>query len=106
MIKILLKLWPALTPIFAYIIWVYVIKGIILRKIYQRVRKDEKVIDGDFKVVGENSTNTNSSANSSAESKQKQTVRDFSLENKVFLFCLYAGLIVMIISLILTALSK
>jgi hypothetical protein len=60
LIKILLKIWPALTPILLYAIWQLFIKKIInrlLRKNYcaknnnSQSNNEEKIIEGEFAEV-------------------------------------------------------
>ena len=71
LIKILLKIWPALTPILLYTIWQLFIKKIInrlLRKNYcaknnnSQSNNEEKIIEGEFAEVKKNQENQNFSA--------------------------------------------
>jgi hypothetical protein len=88
MLKLLLKIWPALIPITVYIFWVLVID----RWLIQKILKKDGVIEGE-KVVGEKST----------EAKKSGI---FSLQNRCFVIILYMTLILGILILISFALSK
>jgi hypothetical protein len=96
LIKFLLKIWPALLPIAVYIFWVYVIEDLILRRIF----KDKKTIKGEFKIVGEKSTEEDSKKNS------PQKIGKFSLQNHCFVTILYMSLILAILLLIAMAFSS
>lgn len=74
MLKIILKLWPALSPIVIYFLWV-LLERLILKKIFSK--KNEK--DGE-KIIGESST-------------EIKEVGTFSLQNRRFVFVLYISLI-------------
>jgi len=74
MLKILLKLWPALLPIAIYFVW------ILLQRFFQKRR--QKRHDAAEKIIGESSTENKSKA--------------FSLRNRFFVFMLYASLILAI----------
>jgi len=95
--KILLKIWPALTPILLYVIWQFFIKRIInriLRKNYcaknnnSQSNNKEKIIEGEFADI----------ESEDFESKQnnEQAKNIFSLENKNFVRILYLSLILAI----------
>lgn len=84
MLKLILKLWPALLPIIIYILWVLVIENILIKKILRK--KD--YIEGE-KVVGEKAT---------AKSEKK-----FSLQNRSFVFVLYISFIAAIVTLVFSA---
>jgi hypothetical protein len=88
MLRLLLKIWPALIPITIYILWVLVIDKILIKKILRR--KD--YIEGE-KIVGEKTT----------EAPEKKM---FSLQNRNFVITLYATFILAILTLIFSALSK
>jgi hypothetical protein len=101
LIKILLKIWPALTPILLYAIWQLFIKKIInrlLRKNYcaknnnSQSNNEEKIIEGEFAEVKKNQENQNFSAKKNDEEPNKI----FSLNNKNFVIILYLSLILAI----------
>lgn len=104
-----------MTPILAYILWVYVIEGVILRKLLQPKKplkkSGEKIVEGEFKIVGEKSTveenkkRDGSHDSTEAGQSQKQKTSDFSLHNKRFVVVLYVSLIAMIVSLVMSAIS-
>jgi hypothetical protein len=109
MIRLLTKIWIALIPILLYLFWIYVIENIILRKLLQP-KKKKKIIDGEFEVVGEKSTDGTSQENSNNKADQnstdtlgKNSYGNFSLHNKRFVFTLYVSFIAMIVSLIVSA---
>ena len=93
LIKFLLKIWPALLPIVVYIFWVYVIEDLILRRIF----KDKKTIKGEFKIVGEKSTEDFENKNSA------EKIGKFSLQNRSFVTIIYISLILAILLLIAMA---
>ena len=82
MLKILLKLWPALLPIVIYLLWVFVIEKFFLQKFF--CKKTD--IEGE-KLVGEGST-------------EIKKMKIFSLQNQHFIAVLYSSLIVAIALLI------
>ena len=86
--RFILKLWPALTPILFYLIWVFVIERLILKKLL----KKSDIIEGE-KIIGEKSTNV-------------RKLSPFSLENRKFMVVLYLSIIFAIITLIISALSS
>jgi hypothetical protein len=99
--KILLKIWPALTPILLYVIWQFFIKKIInriLRKNYcaknnnSQSNNKEKIIEGEFADIDKNQENKNFSATKNDD----YTKNVFSLENKNFVRILYLSLILAI----------
>ena len=85
MLRLLLKVWPALIPITIYILWVLVIKKFLIKKILRR----SDYINGE-KVVGEKTTEK----------------KIFSLQNHNFVITLYATFILAILTLIFSAFSK
>lgn len=96
LIKILLKIWPAITPIILYFLWVFVstiIIGKIRRYASGVVNQESKAkksdyIDGKYKVVEE-------------KPAQKTGFRSkMSFSNKNFVFSLYLGLIILVLTLI------
>jgi hypothetical protein len=82
LLKILLKIWPALTPIILYIIWNILIKILFKKKDY---------IEADYKDVN-NKTTSN--------------ISPYSLKNKQFIFVIYLSLIFLIISFLSFALQN
>jgi hypothetical protein len=88
MLKLLLKIWPAFTPIIVYILWVFVVEGLILKKIL----KKEEIIEGE-KVVGEKTTQK------IAENPVKKAGK-FSLKNRCFVTIVYMTLVLAILILI------
>jgi hypothetical protein len=100
LIKILLKIWPAITPILLYIIWEFFIKKLInriFRKNYcvknnnSQSNNEEKIIEGEFVEVGDKKSDQK------FESKSEKI---FSLENKNFVIILYISLIIAIACII------
>ncbi len=87
MIKLLLKIWPALTPIIIYFLWILAQKlayKIIARKI---AKKAGRIIDATYQEVNPNNTQDN----------KKGKVGDFSLQNRQFIMVLYLSLFIAII---------
>lgn len=80
-LKILLKIWPALLPIILYLFWVYVIDRIILKKL-----RKAKIIEGEFEEVGQN-----------------KVTNPFSIKNRHFILIIYLSLILLIISFLFLA---
>lgn len=96
MIKILLKILPALSPLLIYILWQVFIKKIfnkILAKKYLANKKTPKIIDGEFEDVANNVD--------SQQASQSSTI--FSLCNKNFVIAIYLSLILAILALIISA---
>ncbi len=91
LIKLLLKIWPALIPILLYLFWVFVVEKIIIKKFF----KKSKIIEGEFKIVGEGET----------AQPRNLAIPKFSLQNRVFVTVLYLSFILAIIALVLTAIS-
>lgn len=105
LIKILLKIWPALTPILLYAIWQLFIKKIInriFRKNYcvknnnSQSNNEEKIIEGEFAEVKKNQENQNFSA----QKNHQEPNKIFSLNNKNFVIILYLSLILAIVCVI------
>jgi len=81
LLKLLLKIWPSLTPIIAYIFWVYIVEGILIKKLFSK----NKVIDA------------------KREGQKEYVIKEpkaFSLNNKRFVFILYITLILSIFTFI------
>jgi len=91
--KILLKIWPALTPILIYAIYQLFLKK-LLNKIYKSKNNfnqsnSTKIIDAEIEeVVGQKNTETKNSTNI------------FSLRNKNFIIILYLSLILAIVAVL------
>jgi hypothetical protein len=104
LIKILLKIWPALFPILIYTFWQIIIKRIlnkISRKKYcaKTYNSQGKIIDGEKdeeKIVG--AKTTESTAKSGATESNQSKI--FSLENKNFVLIVYLSLILAILCVI------
>lgn len=101
LIKILLKIWPAITPILLYVIWQFFIKKLInriFRKNYcaknnnSQSNNEEKIIEGEFVNIDKNQENQNFSAKKNEENSKNI----ISLENKNFVRILYLSLILAI----------
>jgi hypothetical protein len=97
MLKFLLKIWPAFLPILVYIFWIYVIEDILIKKIL----RPKKIIDGEFKIVGEKSTEQNSQSET-----EKPKISKFSLQNSCFVTILYLSLSLAILGLIASAVGR
>lgn len=91
LIRLLLKIWPALLPILFYLFWIFVVEKIIIKKFF----KKSKIIEGEFKIVGEGET----------AQPNNSSIPKFSLQNRVFVMVLYLSFILAIIALVLTAFS-
>ncbi len=98
LLKFLLKIWPALLPITLYILWFLVIEKIILKLF--RIRH-KKIIEGEFKIVGERATEEQK--NNFGNDFLKKKPNHFSLHNPWFVGVLYVSLIMAISSLIFIA---
>lgn len=87
LLKILLKIWPALIPIALFIIY-----KLIIVKLINRLKNKNKTIEGE-KVIG----------NSSTESQPKNSQKLFNLNDKNLIITLYLSVITMILCLIILA---
>ncbi len=87
MIKILLKIWPALLIIALYCLWVLLIRKKLVKK-----SKNDNIVEGEYKIVENEQKNQESSK-----------ISPFSLENRTFIMILYISLMLIIFSLIFTA---
>jgi hypothetical protein len=99
LLKIFLKIWPSLIPIVVYLVWVYVIDGFFMKRFFKR----KKIIEGEFKTVGEKSTEAKNSK--SGEGEEKGIIGKFSLQNQCFVLVLYLSLMLSIITLLVAAFS-
>jgi len=82
MLRALLKIWPAFTPLALYLLWVFIMW--MLRKKPQK--KD--YIEGEFQVLN------------------NQKIPYFSLKNRDFILVLYATLVIAILMMLYTAYSN
>lgn len=83
LIKILLKIWPGLSPLIAYIFWNFVVKKLVDSK---------KSAKNDLKVVGAKSTEQSTKSwfdNQKQQKKFKKKILVFSLKNRTFVMVLY-----------------
>ncbi|MFT6106038.1 MAG: hypothetical protein ACJA0S_000971 [Rickettsiales bacterium] len=96
-IKLLLKIWPAITPILIYSLWLLA-KG-IARKIIMRSldKKANKIIDGVFEEVNKEQK---------GDVKEEKVIGDFSLENRQFILVLYVSIFIAIICFLFFALNS
>jgi hypothetical protein len=86
-LKILLKVWPALLPIILYIIWNFLVKKLLI-KIF--TKKD--YIEANYQDLNED--------------QKKNETSPYSLKNKQFIFVIYLSLIFLIISFLSFALQS
>jgi hypothetical protein len=95
-IKLLLKIWPATTPILVYFLWILA-KG-IARKIIMRSlnKKANRIIDGVFEEVDKEQKNS---------PEEEKKIGDFSLQNRQFIVVLYLSIFVAIICFLFFALN-
>ena len=91
-LKILLKLWPALIPILLYILWVWLSKKL----------KQKDYIDADFQEVKDDKK---SNKDSTRKAKNRQ-IGAFSLRNTIFIAVIYLSLILTILSFLFFAISS
>ncbi|MFM7620716.1 MAG: hypothetical protein ACKO47_03835 [Alphaproteobacteria bacterium] len=87
LLKIFLKIWPALVPIVLFIIY-----KLFIVKLINRLKNKNKTIEGE-KVVGDSKTTLQ------ATSPQKL----FNFNDKNLIITLYLSLIIMILCLIILA---
>lgn len=76
-LKLLLKIWPALTPIILYIFWTFIIEGILIKKLLKK-----------SSIIA-----TSKRKNKDKEEYVINEVGTFSLQNKKFVIVLYISLI-------------
>ncbi len=96
-LKLLLKIWPALIPILLYIFWI-----IIKRMIKNHFRK-KSYIEGEFMEVKNYEKDMTSHKSRVITNDNKQIIGDFSLRNPKFIIIVYLSLSLIIISLIFFA---
>ncbi len=92
MIRLILKIWPALLPITLYLLWVFVFS-----KLISRIFRKKDYIDANFDIIDEKT---------GQKTEKNAKIGRFSLENRVFVAVLYVSLLMMIFSLILLALKQ
>ena len=85
LLKLILKIWPSLIPITAYIFWTFVVEGFLLKKIFKKATILETKRNKKEYVI--------------------EKPGHFSLRNKRFVFVLYVSFILAIITLIYFALN-
>ncbi len=86
-IKLLLKIWPALTPILIYCLW------ILAQKIAYRIltKKAGRIINATYQEVNPNRSNQKE------DNKETQKVSHFSLQNRQFIIVLYLSFFIAIV---------
>ncbi|MFT6077120.1 MAG: hypothetical protein ACJA02_000489 [Myxococcota bacterium] len=96
-IKLLLKIWPAITPILIYFLWTLA-KGIARKMIMRNLnKKANKIIDGVFEEVDKDQKDN---------VDKEEKVGDFSLQNRQFILVLYISIFVAIICFLFFALNS
>lgn len=88
LLKILLKIWPALVPIALYLIW-----QLLIKKIIRKLKAKNNTIEGE-KIVGEDSSKI-----------KENNKKIFDLSDKNLIITLYLSVIIMILCLIILAFS-
>jgi hypothetical protein len=88
MLKLILKIWPAFIPLMVYVVWVYIIDRVLLKKFL----KKSDTFEGE-KVVGEKTT-------------EVKKLGVFSLQNRCFVIILYMTFALGILVLITFAFTK
>ncbi|MFT4718470.1 MAG: hypothetical protein ACI9IL_000802 [Rickettsiales bacterium] len=86
-LKILLKIWPALTPIAIYFFWV------IVKRVLSKLLQKKDYITTDYKDLNKSDSKHNN-------------IPPYSLRNKQFIFVIYLSLIFLIISFLSFALQE
>ena len=110
LVKILLKIWPALTPILIYICWQLFLKKSV-NKIFRsnadlnqhnNMKQEGRVIDAEFEQLDEKMKNnkTDSSKNLSDKQQKDDKEQIFSLNNKNFVIIIYISLIAGVLCII------
>jgi hypothetical protein len=95
LLKLILKIWPAITPILIYFFWILAKR--IARNLAMKAANKvaNKIIDGEFVEVN----------NKGKKIKEEDNVGDFSLQNKHFIITLYLSFFVAIICFLFFALQ-
>ena len=88
-IKLLLKIWPALLPILIYCLW------ILAQRIFNKLwnRKSARIINATYQEVNHQEVNPNHKESDQTNDK----INDFSLQNHRFIVVLYLSFFVAII---------
>lgn len=94
-LKLLLKIWPSLIPLSAYVFW------IIVQRLIRNYFRKKNYIEGEFEEV----VDPNNSERSTKNPQNIKKTGDFSLKNPKFLVVIYVTLILVIGSLIFFAFS-
>ena len=110
LMKILLKIWPALTPIFIYICWQLFLKKLV-NKIFRskadlnqhNIGDGERVIEAEF-CKSDQDLKTDSLKNLSNKKQKSGKEQIFSLSNKNFVIIIYINLIAGVLCIISFAL--
>jgi hypothetical protein len=89
-LKLLLKIWPSLIPIFSYIAW------IVIQNMVKNYFNRKNFIEGEFAEVGKNGK----------KKKSVNNIGHFSLKNPRFIFVIYLSLIFMIFSFLFFAIGS
>lgn len=87
LLKIFLKIWPALIPIILFVIY-----KLIIVKLIKRLKNKNKTIEGE-KIIGNSTTNP----------QPNNSEKLFNLNDKNLIITLYLSLIIMILCLIILA---
>ena len=99
-LKLLLKIWPAITPIIIYCFWLFV-QSIIKKTIAKNTHKKlGKIIEATYQ---EFDSNTEKPTHNQVNSQEK--ISDFSLNNKNFIIVLYFSFFIAIICFLFFAIS-
>lgn len=89
LLKLLLKIWPALVPIVIYLLWFLVFK-----KNFKRLDKNE-IIDGEFQEIYNQKNQI-----------RKEPSSNFSLKDPKFIAAVYLSLITAIICFLVFAITS
>lgn len=98
-LKILLKIWPALIPIALYLLW------ILVKFIVRKSSAKENYIEGEFKEVNDRKAHEEKQNLQSKMSPKSEVAGNFSLKNRSFVIVIYLSLIAIIISFLYFALE-
>jgi Mg2+/citrate symporter len=99
-LKLLLKIWPSLMPIFIYCLWIFVqtiIKQIIIKNAKKRLGK---IINATYQDL-----NKSTEEFTQDQSEQKEKIRNFSLANKNFIIVLYLSFFTAIVCFLFFAVN-
>ncbi|MFT6332083.1 MAG: hypothetical protein ACJAW3_000408 [Lentimonas sp.] len=95
-LKLILKLWPAITPILIYFFWIIAkrIAQHLAMKVLQKGAR--KIIDGEFFEVKKGEKK---------DEKEEEKIGDFSLQNRHFIIVLYLSFVAAIFCFLFFALQ-